>query len=397
MKKVGYFLCVITLFYSIPARCLILKWDIPLNERLEIVRTADVEYYVNSSLKRIYQERNIIDLTCYAKKDKVSKIRGLFSIYRRESGNDVFLLKEQYISDFSVNSRGRMKLAPRCLLPNLRHIPTFPADAVKEGDSWRAPANLILRNFSIPLNLMLEADYTLTAVKKIKGRDIAVINYHFIINKDLTGRRFPADYPRKIFGQNAGTIFWDIKLNAPYDIKDRYNIMFVFRNGIRGYGSIEFKMDINSKPKIYKPFTDEDKETAKRELQKELTPDKNIVIDTEKRGLVLRLGEILFDFDSDRLKDSSKDILNRIITVLRKKYPDREIIIEGHTDITGETNYNKELSYRRARSVAEYFKQKGGHDKLSYRGFGSEKPVADNRTKEGRQKNRRVEIIIKLN
>ena len=81
---------------------------------------------------------------------------------------------------------------------------------------------------------------------------------------------------------------------------------------------------------------------------------------------------------------------------IRKKYPDREIIVEGHTDNTGDKQYNQGLSDRRAASVAEYLKKGVGHDKLSYKGYGSEKPISDNATKEGQAKNRRVEIIIKL-
>jgi len=81
---------------------------------------------------------------------------------------------------------------------------------------------------------------------------------------------------------------------------------------------------------------------------------------------------------------------------LKKRYPDREIIVEGHTDNIGEPQYNDRLSESRARTVAEYLKSKAITDKLSYRGFGSGRPLADNATKGGRQKNRRVEIIIKL-
>lgn len=79
-----------------------------------------------------------------------------------------------------------------------------------------------------------------------------------------------------------------------------------------------------------------------------------------------------------------------------EKYRDREIVVEGHTDNAGESKYNQKLSENRANSVARYLQEKGLGDKLSYRGYGKDKPLFDNATHEGRRKNRRVEIIINM-
>jgi outer membrane protein OmpA-like peptidoglycan-associated protein len=125
--------------------------------------------------------------------------------------------------------------------------------------------------------------------------------------------------------------------------------------------------------------------------------DSGIDVDTEKRGIVLRMGEVLFDFDSYALRPDVQGKLDRVVDIIREKYPDREIIVEGHTDTTGRPENNMNLSNRRARAVAEYLKPGVGHDKFSYRGFGPDRPISDKSTREGRQKNRRVEIIIKLN
>nr|WP_252831800.1 OmpA family protein [Brachyspira pilosicoli] len=84
------------------------------------------------------------------------------------------------------------------------------------------------------------------------------------------------------------------------------------------------------------------------------------------------------------------------MNAIKQTYPDREIIVEGHTDNTGEANYNQALSEKRAKTVADYILPKLEHDKLSYRGFGDKEPIASNDNPDGRQKNRRVDIIIKL-
>jgi outer membrane protein OmpA-like peptidoglycan-associated protein len=119
-------------------------------------------------------------------------------------------------------------------------------------------------------------------------------------------------------------------------------------------------------------------------------------VENEKRGLVVRLGEVFFDFDSHNLKESSKTSLEKVSEILKTRYKDREIVVEGFTDSIGESDYNKKLSERRARSVASFMKGKISNDKLSYRGLGEEMPIADNSTDDGRQKNRRVDIIIRM-
>ena len=111
----------------------------------------------------------------------------------------------------------------------------------------------------------------------------------------------------------------------------------------------------------------------------------------------MRMSDLLFDFDSYELRNDTRDKLDQIAEAIKKKYPDREIIVEGHTDSKGEASYNLSLSEKRAMKVSEYLKSKSGHDKFSYKGYGKNNPMADNATAEGRKKNRRVEIIIKLN
>jgi OOP family OmpA-OmpF porin len=79
-----------------------------------------------------------------------------------------------------------------------------------------------------------------------------------------------------------------------------------------------------------------------------------------------------------------------------KQYPDLNVVIEGHTDSVGTAAYNKKLSQQRAESVKKYMVEKGGIDanRLKAQGFGMDKPIASNKTKEGRQQNRRVEAAV---
>lgn len=104
--------------------------------------------------------------------------------------------------------------------------------------------------------------------------------------------------------------------------------------------------------------------------------------------------DLLFATDSYTLTDKEKEDLDNLVKLLKKKKK-KNIRIDGYTDSTGTVQYNNVLSENRANSVKDYL-EKGGIDssRMTAKGFGQTNPVADNKTAEGRQKNRRVEIII---
>jgi OOP family OmpA-OmpF porin len=102
--------------------------------------------------------------------------------------------------------------------------------------------------------------------------------------------------------------------------------------------------------------------------------------------------ETLFDFNSAKLKPEAHAALDEAVSML-KKIPDQKIEIDGHTDNIGSAAYNMTLSLKRAEAVKDYFVSMGIDPKrLSTKGFGFTKPAASNKTKEGRAKNRRVEL-----
>jgi outer membrane protein OmpA-like peptidoglycan-associated protein/antitoxin component of MazEF toxin-antitoxin module len=112
-----------------------------------------------------------------------------------------------------------------------------------------------------------------------------------------------------------------------------------------------------------------------------------------REGRVTTRG-ILFDVDSDVIREESAPTLDQIGTMLQV-HPDLRISIEGHTDADGEEAYNRELSERRAASVRDRLIESYGIDpsRLESRGFGESVPLAPNDTAEGKQQNRRVELV----
>ncbi len=103
---------------------------------------------------------------------------------------------------------------------------------------------------------------------------------------------------------------------------------------------------------------------------------------------------ILFATNSSTLSTPSRVALDKFATSLQNN-PDTDVEIYGHTDSTGSDAINNPLSVRRAESVYNYLNSKGVSGlRMSYEGFGSSQPIADNSTAAGRTENRRVEVII---
>lgn len=372
-------------------------WNLKVGDRIESVKTADVEYYENGLLKKTYKERNIVDLTVIAIAPKGGyRVSGVFKIFRLYDGNSVFHLEEEYSSDFIIHTNGKFEVPYNYFMPNVRHIPTFPDKEISLTHSWNSEAMEIVKVNNAPnLAMALSADYLFANIETNENNDpLAVIQYHIMTDKDLLQAGLSRNgYPERIYGFNYGTFLWDMNKNIPVSQTERYQILFGYGKNL-SYLSLQYKMNIISTYKIYSTITEEENEINRKKLEDNLNDD--VVVDTVPEGLVIRLGEILFDTDSYTLKEDAKDTVDNIINAIKQTYPDREIIVEGHTDNTGEANYNQALSEKRAKTVADYILPKLEHDKLSYRGFGDKEPIASNDNPDGRQKNRRVDIIIKL-
>ena len=106
---------------------------------------------------------------------------------------------------------------------------------------------------------------------------------------------------------------------------------------------------------------------------------------------------LLFDVNKATLRDASKAELTKLAQILNK-YPDTNILVEGHTDNTGSEEYNLELSRQRAQSVENYLASLNvDPTRFTIMGYGESQPVATNDTTEGRQQNRRVDLAIMAN
>ena len=140
-------------------------------------------------------------------------------------------------------------------------------------------------------------------------------------------------------------------------------------------------------------------EAEKVELRNRLEQQLSSILETRQtaRGLIVSMPDVLFDFDSATLKPEAREKLAKIAGILLA-YPDLRVEVEGHTDSVGSEEYNQRLSEHRAQAVRDYLTGNGEVSTstiVAANGFGKSRPnLVPNDTAAGRQRNRRVELVV---
>jgi outer membrane protein OmpA-like peptidoglycan-associated protein len=137
-------------------------------------------------------------------------------------------------------------------------------------------------------------------------------------------------------------------------------------------------------------------EYEKQELRARLLQQLNSILATRDsaRGLVANMSDVLFRSGSFELAPGARERLAKVSGIVLA-YPTLHVTIEGHTDSVGGDEYNQQLSEHRAQAVRDYFVQQGiNAASVEAHGYGKNEPIASNDTPEGRQQNRRVELIL---
>jgi outer membrane protein OmpA-like peptidoglycan-associated protein len=137
-------------------------------------------------------------------------------------------------------------------------------------------------------------------------------------------------------------------------------------------------------------------EAEKAQLRAQLLSQLNSILQTRDsaRGLIVNMSDVLFDTGSYTLKPGAREKLAKISGIVLA-HPGLTLQIEGHTDSVGGDEFNQQLSERRAGSVRDFLAENGvPASAITARGFGKTQPVASNDSAEGRQRNRRVELVV---
>ena len=137
-------------------------------------------------------------------------------------------------------------------------------------------------------------------------------------------------------------------------------------------------------------------EAEKAELRLQLLKQFNAILETRDtaRGLIVNMSDVLFDTAKYSLRPLAREKLAKVAGIV-SGHPGLRLDVEGHTDSVGGDAYNQELSEQRGAAVRDYLMHEGMQvSSVTAKGFGKTQPVASNDTAEGRQQNRRVELVI---
>ena len=137
-------------------------------------------------------------------------------------------------------------------------------------------------------------------------------------------------------------------------------------------------------------------EQQQQQLRQQLLQQFNLILETRDtaRGLIVNMSDVLFDFNKYTLRQVAREKLAKISGIILS-HPGLRLEVDGYTDSIGSDAYNLKLSEARAGTVRDYLVSEGlASDAVTAKGFGKDDPVAPNNTAAGRQKNRRVEMVV---
>ena len=303
-----------------------------------------------------------------------------------------FQWSRDYESEFEQDRLGNMTIGSEYYMPMVRDVPVFPGRDLNPGETWSAKGIEVhdfRDSFHIekPYSIPFTANYRYLGEKTWKGKSYPAfsVSYRVFLEPDeVPGKTFP----RRILSSSDQTVYWDIDHGQAASYEEYFRTIFYLSDGqiweYRGRAEAEV---VEAPPM--------NKEEIAKDIAGEIEkiPDASVRVSDE--GIVISLENIQFAPDSPVLMASEKPKLDKIAEILMK-YPDRDILVGGHTALAGNAAGRQKLSEERAAAVAEYLiaKKVRSPDRVVIRGYGAERPVADNKTQEGMRKNRRVEITI---
>ncbi|MCL2804948.1 MAG: OmpA family protein [Treponema sp.] len=397
------FIAVLLSLSLFPAAGEVFEYKHYSGSRYRILSVVDQAVFVNNRLSHRAEILNRIAVEVTGVVDGKGQHKAVFqtserliydSIHGIQNAETAFHWSREYESVFERDRFGRLTIDPKYYMPVVRNVPVFPDKAITVGESWRAEGHEVhdFRDaFGIqePYRIPFIANYEYIGMREWKEQSYPA----FTVQYRITSRPPVARgriYPVRISGEFDQMVFWDHALGQAIAYKENFKITFEMSDRrtieFRGTAQAEFVESENM-----------NREQLVTEIIEEINrleiPDVNVRVVEE--GISLSLEDIRFYPDSDRMLPGEQEKLDRIAGILMR-YPNRDIMVSGHAALAGSRDYLMTLSERRATTVANYLLSQNVRslDRIVIRGYGAERPIADNNTEEGMRRNRRVEITL---
>ncbi len=366
-------------------------------DKYRILSQVEEEVYINGLYSHTAEILNRISLEIVDLREDGAKIEANFQTSERASGSSgVYEWGRDYYTEFLRDSRGRYTIGPEYYMPVLRDIPVFPEGDLSPGDVWRHPALEVhdLRDslgVGEPYSFPIQVQYTYRGDEEREGRSYRVIEIKYtIFHRASPPPGASPHFPVRITGISEQVLYWNSEAGRPELSLEEFDIFFDLFSG----DSIEYRG--RAEGRVVEAVLMNRQELAdniRRDMEAQGLEDPDVQVND--RGVTITLRHIQFPPDSAVLWASEKAKLDEISRIL-ENIDGLDIEVAGHTALAGTAEGRYRLSLDRARAVGNYLLERGVRDpdEIIIRGYGAEKPVADNETPRGQSLNRRVEITI---
>ncbi|MDR0496364.1 MAG: OmpA family protein [Treponema sp.] len=305
---------------------------------------------------------------------------------------DPFQWSKDYESEFEQDKLGYMTIDEHYYMPMVRNVPVFPARELKAGETWSAEG-IEVHDFrdsygiEKPYRIPFTANYTYLGERTWKDEEYPAfsVSYRIFLEPDAVPGKV---YPRRIQGASDQVVYWDVDHGQAAAYEEHFRTIIDLSDGQTWEYRGRAEAEIVEAPPM-------NKEEIAKDIAEEIAAFSDVSVRVSDEGIVISLENIQFAPDSAVLRASERPKLDLVAEILMK-YPDRDILVGGHTAMAGTAAGRLQLSQERAASVANYLMSKNVRtpDRVVIRGYGADQPIADNRTAEGMARNRRVEITI---
>ena len=316
-----------------------------------------------------------------------------------------FVWGQQYESVFRRAEDGRYDISDEYFMPVVRDIPVFPEGDVQPGDSWQATgeeAHDFREVFGIqrPFRVPFTANYTYIGPEQspLEGDEAQTLHHieaSYVLFFDtpsdaLRGRRAGGIYPVRNKGSSTQQLYWDAERGALSYYTEEFLIELELNTGsvIRYEGVAEARVTWSE------PL---DRERIVQEINEEIRRQNipNARVESSDEGITITLENIQFEADSARFLPGEEEKVRHIARIVGR-YPERDLLITGHTALAGSAASRQRLSEERAEAVAAMLISLGAREEQNVftQGVGAKQPIAPNDSPENMARNRRVEITL---
>lgn len=329
-----------------------------------------------------------------------SYYEGSFYVYEatKRANAEVFPgLDDSIPSSFGITPEGSLEMYEDNGYPTFRGFPTYTAKKIKPGDKWKAKAVRTVDplNKGIFTKVPILVEYTYLRDEIYNGEEVFLLSAKWATRYgaksyiDFGGDKTLVEAQ----GSNNATLYVSKKTGMAIVIRDTVDELYTYSDG----NKIALKGTINIFTK-YQPAVNDDEVygAIKRVtgISDEQIESDIVSVENTSNGIRLSIPNLQFKSDRADLLDSEKERLDKIAEILKSSGTSM-LLIEGHTADTGNPTGELALSKERAKVIATEMVKRGiSSERFVIKGRGSEQPIADNSTKEGMAKNRRVEITI---